>query len=69
MCFPARSNHFHVLEIASSGKERPPRNDPLVLEKAMRSSTSPRLDLVVESRQDLLYTGGRLYYEKSLYFP
>jgi hypothetical protein len=35
MPFPARSNLLRGREIASSGIERPPRNDTLFLEKAM----------------------------------
>jgi hypothetical protein len=33
MLFPARSNPLRGLEIASSGTERPPRNDTRFLEK------------------------------------
>jgi hypothetical protein len=35
MLFPARSNLLHGQEIASSGEERPPRNDTPFLEKAI----------------------------------
>lgn len=39
--FPARSNLLHGQKIASSGKERPPRNDTSFLEKAIKQHQLP----------------------------